>query len=204
MANVFHSVTAWQSPVNIILEKYKMQTDHSNSATNLGTYSSLELQIRLAGLLAEDDQTRNEANLRRILGNYQIGRIVDNICRLDAPRSVALVDEVARQFGFCGSTLFRYRAIALQFDEAEIDSMLRRRTCRRKAISFSHLKVLSRVWDREARRQFLDAVFAEDLSSEQLRQRIMAWETSGTSWAAVLAGMAANIPSTTVASAQAL
>jgi len=179
-------------------------TNQNNSARNPRTNSSLELQIKLAGLLAEDGQNRNEANLRRILGNYRIGRLVDNICRLDARRSVALVDEVARQFGFSGSTLFRYRAIALQFTEAEIDSLLRRRTRRRKAISFTHLKVLSRVWDREARRQFLDAVFAEDLSSEQLRQRIVAWEKCGTSWAAVLAGVAAHIPLTTVAPAQAI
>ena len=178
--------------------------NYGNLITSVQTNSTGATQIELADLLAEEGRSRRDARLTTLARKYRMGKIVDRIYLTSLGRSKEIVESIARQHGVSPSTLWHLRTVAIRFTDAEVESILSRRTGRGNVISYSHLKVLSRVWNFDVRRQFLDAVYAEDLTSEQLRRRIIAWETGGTSPTAVTAGAVADVLSMTIAATQAI
>jgi len=134
------------------------------------------LQAELTTLLTEENRNRNEMRLNSVVRKERMGRVVDAICRTNSVESGARVEAVAHQLNISPSTLWRYRGIAVRFDQGEVGSLLGRRTRSGKAISWTHLAVVSRLWNRATRQRFLETVFSDDLSAEQLRRRIIDYE----------------------------
>jgi len=154
--------------------KGEFMTPSNNDGSAQPQVVNLEtLQAELMTLLLDEHRTRNEMRLNSVLRKERMGRVVDAIYRENPDESRARIEAVARELNISPSTLWRYRGIVVRFDRGEINSLLGRRTPSGKAISWTHLAVVSRLWNRDTRQRFLETVFSADLSAEQLRHRII-------------------------------
>jgi len=131
-----------------------------------------------------------------LLYRYDVGRFVAGHLQGHQGPHQHVLERIAENLPHHASTLRTWASVARAFSQGQFRNLINRRTRTGHRLYWSHFVLLARVSDASTRDRLVEHVFAEDLRTPELRERIRTWEAE--SWRRVnsmtSADRAATVP----------
>jgi len=121
---------------------------------------------------------------------YDVGHFVAAHLRGNLGRYREILERIAEGMPQHPSTLRTWASVPMAFPVNEFRSLVQRKTARGNRLFWTQYVLLARVPDTSVREQFIEQVFAEDLRTLELQDRIRAWEADN--WLLQFRGSNAN------------